>query len=536
VKVGIFLDHGVIATWQAQALMHLCKTNEYFLYNCTTRPARRRLLHHYPYYLWRLFAFRNALSNPVPFPISLAVADKVDFESEQDGIWQKLPYGLIARIAEDKPALLIKFGMGLLRIPPAGSLGCPVLSYHHGDPRKFRGRPAGFYEILSRQTAVGQIVQILTNELDAGPVVAFAETKVHQHSYRATMAEAYRRSPLLLAQAITNLQAGIVLPIAATGQNYRLPGTALVMKMIIRSLASVARRIGYGAFFQKRWRVALAEKRQVSLPALIKAFPSQRYWETVEKPHGYRFLADPFFHPGGDGLLVEALREKDGRGEILHLGSAGPQVVVANHGHFSYPGSFSSGTDDFVLPEMADWSIPRFFRCMENQLAEAGELDIEGSPRIIDPTMHVKNGIFYLFGNLLAEGSGVLRLWCADQLAAQFREHPRSPVRISPAGSRMGGLLNATAGTRYRIGQDFRGAYGDGVILFEVEELSQTQYRENQIGALRFDGHRGPHTLNVMSNRIVFDYYDDQFSPLAGVHRLRSYLATYLRQRSRRIG
>jgi len=92
--------------------------------------------------------------------------------------------------------------MGLLRVPPAERIGCQILSYHHGDPRRFRGRPAGFYELLSGESQIGQVVQILSNALDAGKVVAYAETKAYPHSYRNTLIEAFRRSPLLLRTAV----------------------------------------------------------------------------------------------------------------------------------------------------------------------------------------------------------------------------------------------------------------------------------------------------------------------------------------------
>ena len=32
-----------------------------------------------------------------------------------------------------------------------------ILSFHHGDPRKYRGRPAGFYEIFMEKN---QLIQL----------------------------------------------------------------------------------------------------------------------------------------------------------------------------------------------------------------------------------------------------------------------------------------------------------------------------------------------------------------------------------------
>ena len=36
-----------------------------------------------------------------------------------------------------------------------------ILSFHHGDPEKYRGRPAGFYEVLNKEERLGFIVQKL---------------------------------------------------------------------------------------------------------------------------------------------------------------------------------------------------------------------------------------------------------------------------------------------------------------------------------------------------------------------------------------
>ena len=61
------------------------------------------------------------------------------------------------------------------------------MSFHHGDPRKYRGRPSGFYEIANKEKIQGQVVQILTPKLDAGKVLSYGETKVFKESYKKTL-------------------------------------------------------------------------------------------------------------------------------------------------------------------------------------------------------------------------------------------------------------------------------------------------------------------------------------------------------------
>ena len=94
----------------------------------------------------------------------------------------------------------------------------------------------------------------------------------------------------------------------------------------------------------------------------------------------------------------------------------------------------------------------------------------------------------------------------------------------------MGGAIVDRDGRLFRLGQDFSRGYGDGLILFEIEELSPEAYSERIADHIRFTDRRGPHTLNVRGNRMVFDWYYDRFSPFAGFRRV---VALASRQRRR---
>ena len=204
--IGLIVDGMRIAKWQADALALLDPGTEFILLNCTNTQFSRRPFKHGLYYLLNIVSLRSRRSSPVPVPDGLKIRATIDFESEYEGAWQRLPAPVIDAVRRAGPACLLKFGMGLLRVPDG--LCCPILSYHHGDPRHFRGRPAGFYELSQGEPLVGQVVQILSDRLDSGEVVAFAQTRVSSHSYKQTMAAAYGCSPLLLRQAISNLLAG----------------------------------------------------------------------------------------------------------------------------------------------------------------------------------------------------------------------------------------------------------------------------------------------------------------------------------------
>jgi hypothetical protein len=520
-KIGIIVDGLQVRRWQAQALARIAGRHEFVLYNCTSARTSPRRLRHALYYLLNLFTIRNPLTRPVPVS-GLEVAGRTDFEAEQDGAWQRLPGHLLEQISADRPALILKFGMGLLRVPEASALAVPILSYHHGDVRHFRGRPAGFHEIDLGRRVMGQVVQILSNRLDAGAVVAFAETKVHPHSYRGTLIEAYRHSPLILGQAIANAAAGTVLPHAPTGTNYRLPGNARVARFVLRMVARAVRRLGYGAFFEKAWSVAEAAALPDALldPGGPEPLP-RTGWAIARIPRGYGFLADPFFHPQGQGLLVEALNRSTNLGEVLAVDGERTRQLTPRGVHCSYPAVLTEDGRHFLLPEVSGWS-PQIAYPLDGEAATTAiELDIPGRPKLVDPTPLRTADTLFLFANDAAEGSGVLRLWFADGLSGRFAEHRSSPVRISPAGSRMAGAIAASAQGLFRVGQDFAGAYGDGILIFRIEALTRDDYRETKVRSFRFRDVRGPHTLNFRDGRAVFDFYRDRFSPFAGVRRLR---------------
>jgi hypothetical protein len=523
-KIGVIVDDMKVARWQLSALGTVSSSDQIILYNCRNSRSGKRQLKHALYYALNLVSVRTPLTRLVPLgPILARALRTVDFDSEYEGIWQRLPASLLDEIARDRPDVILKFGLNLLRVPPPDRLAAPILSYHHGDPEHYRGRPAGFWELLHGRPVVGQMVQILSDRLDAGAVVAYAETKAYAHSWRATLMEAYRASPLILRRAIENAAAGTRLAKPVGGRNYRLPGNATALHFCARMARATASRLIYGALREKRWQVSTAgADAEALLAADGPGFPPRTEWRSLACPRGYTFLADPFFAPEGEAILAEALNARTGKGEILRLGDGAPPLRLSNPScHYSYPAAVEEQGSVYVVPETVFWSAPLAYPWRSESWSEARPLDVAGAPRLIDPTFFRHESGLYLFANVFEEGSGILRLWRAPSLFARFAEHPASPIRITPAGSRMAGEIVRLAGGHARLGQDDSGGYGDGLIVFRIDELTPERYRETPVRTLRFAGVRGPHTLNFRGGTALFDWYRDGFSLLAGVRRLR---------------
>ena len=59
-------------------------------------------------------------------------------------------------------------GFGIVKEPLLSAVSGGILSYHHGDMRKYRGQPAGFWELYYGEKEMGVTVQRISAGLDKG--------------------------------------------------------------------------------------------------------------------------------------------------------------------------------------------------------------------------------------------------------------------------------------------------------------------------------------------------------------------------------
>lgn len=518
-RAALIMDGTVVTQWQKHALDAAGDLLEIkLILSCTNTREKKNLTKNFLYYLLNILALRNRLTRKVQ--LDRKGVPLIEFESIYEGSWQKIPSSVSKEIVDLNIDVVIKFGMSLLRIDEALSK-TKILSFHHGDPSCFRGRPAGFYEILTRANSVGIIVQELSNKLDAGKIWAICHSKIFHHSYKKTAINFYANSQFLLRKALLNLSRNNPVDIALNGKNYKLPGNFLVVKFFTVVFTRKLKRLLYGAFYEKEWNVGTVGKIKIQDRLSLNLFDIK----SANISASYSFYADPFFSVDGSKIRLEALNLRNGLGEIVELDAEKLTLlnVLLKGDHYSYPFSFLSDNKEFLIPEVASNSSPYILLA---PFQDEGKLPLKGLEkfRIVDSTILEEEGRIYLFCGLNSSTSDCLYLFTAEGYDKEFEAHPLNPIVIDPSRARMGGRVIRHNRRLYRFGQNNSYGYGDGISICEITKLSRNDYEEKIVGSLCFNDASGPHTVDVFEDKSVLDFYVDKFSLFAWYRRIVPYI------------
>lgn len=128
------------------------------------------------------------------------------YPANVDGLWNDLPSEVVDETRTNCD-IVFRRGFGLIQGDILTATEKGVLSYHHGDPRKYRGGPAGFWEFMNDEDNAGMMIQSLRDELDAGIVQAYSEVDISDcQSWGAIRQRLYENSTHLLSEAVQGIQ------------------------------------------------------------------------------------------------------------------------------------------------------------------------------------------------------------------------------------------------------------------------------------------------------------------------------------------
>ena len=148
----------------------------------------------------------------------------------------------VARIFHWSPDVLVMLGgFGIVKEPLLSMAPQGILSYHHGNMRKYRGQPVGFWELYNNETEMGVTVQRLAAGIDKGtPIVEKTIPILKEDNVSSLSARAMAQSTDMMHDALCLIQRPNYRPavIEKYGKIYTLPNlrqyALLKLKLLFR--------------------------------------------------------------------------------------------------------------------------------------------------------------------------------------------------------------------------------------------------------------------------------------------------------------
>ncbi len=529
-NIFIILNNDLLVTeWQYKCLLKIKNQNLVFLISNELKSKnsvkfKRNYFKNFLYYIINIISIRQKMVK-VKFNSFKNSSYKKIFFITKNNSWEELNKESIEEIILGNPSLIYKCGMGLLYINKELK-NIPIISHHHGDPTKFRGRPAGFYELLKGEKKLGQIVQLISNKLDSGKILSYGETKIYPWSYKKTINESFKISPIIFEKALISLEAGNFIDKKSGGKNYKLPSNKLSIFFIYIEISNLFKKLFYGLFWEKFWQVGYLNKSLISKITKPDDFfkiisKTSKNFKPIKIFKDYSFYADPFILDSN--IFVEGLKKSSLKGDLLLIDINKNSIIkklTLENKHLSYPYTIEFSGKKYIYPDSGALKNPIFYSGTKTKFLKKSFMN-KFKSGLTDPTVIKHNGLYYLFANIPNE-QYILRLWYASN--PEFndpKEHPNSPICITPEGGRSGGRIFKFKKNLYRYGQQCSSDYGNGLILFRIETLSERNFFEKKISTFKLNKpFKGPHNIDFCDDLLTWDYYTERFNLFAGFNRI----------------
>ena len=523
-RIGLLVDSPFLARCFAEVVDHIGKSDfarlELVVFNAEARPepvqpppprsaisklidtlADRKRRSRLAYSLYERWDRRN--TNEANDPLALVDCTERFAQAESYRVTpitkrfvHRFPPEAIQHIRDKNLDVLIRFGFNILRgdILKAAKYG--IWSYHHGDNDYYRGGPAYFWEVYEGSPMSGVILQVLTEELDAGKVLYKGLfTTEPGVSHVRNRVQPYWGASTFIIQKLRELQeygwehleqnTVKAAPYLGKKKIYTAPGNWEMVRwlgpsLIRRSLRRLVRRP-----MIQHWRLALRTRAVPLIETPSTAAPDVSDFRWIESPKG-RFYADPFLLED-NGKVWAFFEDYDYAKEIGRISCAEiragelaqPVVALERPYHLSYPCVFRDGGELYMIPESGSNNSVELYRC--TGFPDKWQLEQElFHGRAVDTTVWIEDGVYWFFVTMVEPRGNATQLWLfhADTLTGKWTPHPANPLSTDVRYSRGAGAIFRHQGKLYRPSQDCSEHYGGSFTLNEVVVLNRSEYQE----------------------------------------------------------
>jgi hypothetical protein len=395
-----------------------------------------------------------------------------------------------------------------------------VWSYHHGNNARYRGGPAGFWEVLDATPQTGAAVQVLSEELGGGHVLQRTWSASDRFSLQRNRASIFWQATPLFARALRDAALGLSKNSELLGYSHRMyvaprnaeivaPLSRLAWRYIRQQVA--ARLIGeqwFLLYHQEPSRIDNSAIPDLAPYRFLPIFPpTDRYW------------ADPFVLRYEDRhlILFEELIYTENRGKIsvIEVDAAGkrsnPRAVLETPHHLSYPFLLRYEGEIYMLPETS--MEKRIYLYRARHFPDEWELVstmLEGE-HLTDSTIEHIGDRWWLFAGFAGESesnSADLLAYHSPNPFGPWTPHCRNPIVSDVRSARPAGRLFQRNGKWYRPAQDCSRSYGSAVVIQRIDSLTPSAYSETTISRIDPSWQPnlvGTHTINCDGGMTVID-------------------------------
>ncbi len=349
-----------------------------------------------------------------------------------------------------------------------------IISFHHGDYKKFRGSPAGFWEVLYQEKNTGFMIQILKPNLDYGKIIleGFFQTKSF---FLLNQAELYEKSNFYLEKVLLDFSKKkkfFFLKKKKKGKIYEIPKIINQIKYTCQTIKNLTKKL-----FINNYNFKLALFNLNMKPLII---------ENDRK----KFLADPFLCENKNKIycFAEEYDYEKKRGHIacidLNKKKLEKKIVLKEKFHLSFPFIFKFKNNYYMCPESSEVSEIRLYKSINFPFKWKFYKTIIKDMNSVDNIIFKKNNLWWLFTNIDRSnckdyGHDLSIFYSEDgPLTNKWKTHPQNPIKINSLESRNAGIIfDKKKFIRVSQAQGFDN-YGENINFHQIRSLTKKNYEE----------------------------------------------------------
>lgn len=401
-----------------------------------------------------------------------------------------------------------------------------VWSYHHGDNRFNRGRPAIFYETVQSWETIGTIFQILEEELDGGTIIYKSLSGHKSRFIFKNMNAVYWKSSYFFKRCIEDLyQNGwekFILSKKLLNTDfvydrpiYFIPTNLKLTKLLISHFWRIIKEFSYHKMFEEKWHIAIAKNKSPGKINLnnfkIIASPNNSFWADPMVIN-HRNIHLIFFEEYDYTKKKAHISYIELDGKIMNNKSYKANIVLEKEYHLSYPFVFEMNKELYMIPESKENATIDLYKFTDEKKFEYVKT-LMNNVRAVDSTIVRYDNYYYLFCNIQPhpESSTYDELhvfYTEDLLNSPLKPHARNPIVSDVRKSRPAGPIFENNNKLIRPAQICVPKYGYGISFSEIIELTPTDYLEREIEKIepKFkDNIQGIHTYSRNNEFQVID-------------------------------